>query len=278
MTARDGAAAARCRAAGLVLWCAVLALVAGVIAGDAAAGDPSGARLATRPRRAGPSSTAITARRRGSLALARGPGLARDPQLDGGAEPADGALPRAAAGQGPVRRAACARCWTTSAAACPTGRTGSTSTPGTRAGGTGRAPRHPRPAAAGEGAGRSPAVLRADGTVSVADFKLSPDGCAPGLRAVGWRQRLEDLAHPGCRHGHRPSRGAERHEVHVGELVPGRPRLLLQPLSGLADGAGGHDDGRQVAVHFHVPGTPQADDRTDLRRQRITRRGIPTAP
>lgn len=103
-----------------------------------------------------------------------------------------------------------------------------------------------------------PAAVSADGTVSVADFELSPDGgrLAYALSDGGsdWKTwRVRDVA-----------TGTDLPEVLAGTKFTSvswsRDGRGFYYSRYPADGAGGHDDGRQVAVHFHVPGTPQAED------------------
>lgn len=103
-----------------------------------------------------------------------------------------------------------------------------------------------------------PLTVRADGTVSIAGFKLSPDGSrlAYGLSDGGsdWqRWYVRDLAT----------------SADVPDVLTG---TKFTSVSWSRDGRGfyysrypgnaknGYDDRRQVAVYFHVPGTPQADD------------------
>ncbi len=103
-----------------------------------------------------------------------------------------------------------------------------------------------------------PVAVRADGTVSVADFRLSPDGTrlAYALSDGGsdWNTwRIRDVA-----------TGTDLPEVLSGTKFTSvswsRDGRGFYYSRYPADGEGGHDDGRQVTVHFHVPGTPQADD------------------
>jgi len=103
-----------------------------------------------------------------------------------------------------------------------------------------------------------PAVIRPDGTVSVADFKLSPDGSilAYALSDGGsdWKSwRMRDVA-----------TGTDLPEV----LVATKFTSVSWSRDGRGfyysryprDDAGKPDDGRQVAVYFHAPGSPQAGD------------------
>ena len=103
-----------------------------------------------------------------------------------------------------------------------------------------------------------PARIRSDGTVSVADFKLDPAG-----------RRLAFSLSDG---------GSDWNAWHVRDLETGQdmPEVLagtkFTVVSWSRDGRGfyysrypgdattGYDDGRQVAVYFHVPGTPQFAD------------------
>ncbi len=103
-----------------------------------------------------------------------------------------------------------------------------------------------------------PLAVRADGTVSIGGFKLSPDGSrlAYGLSDGGsdWqRWFVRELAT----------------SADVPEVLTG---TKFTSVSWSRDGRGfyysrypgdpvnGYDDARQVAVYFHVPGTPQAND------------------
>jgi prolyl oligopeptidase len=103
-----------------------------------------------------------------------------------------------------------------------------------------------------------PVAIRADGTVSVADFKLSPDGAtlAYALSDGGsdWKTwRLRDVA-----------TGTDLAEVLAGTKFTSvswsRDGRGFYYSRYPVDAAGNPDDGRQVAVHFHVSGTPQAED------------------
>jgi prolyl oligopeptidase len=103
-----------------------------------------------------------------------------------------------------------------------------------------------------------PLGIRADGTVSIGDFELSPEGSrvAYALSDGGsdWKTwRIRDIG-----------TGADAPEVLAG--------TKFTSVSWSRDGGGfyysrypgdersGYDDRRQVAVHYHVPGTPQAGD------------------
>ncbi len=103
-----------------------------------------------------------------------------------------------------------------------------------------------------------PMVVRADGTVSLGSFELSPDGTrlAYGLSDGGsdWRTwRVRDVA-----------TGGDLPAVIAGTKFTG--------VSWARDGSGfyysryprkadgSYDDGQQVAVYFHVPGTDPAGD------------------
>ncbi|MEO8445161.1 MAG: prolyl oligopeptidase family serine peptidase [Gammaproteobacteria bacterium] len=102
-----------------------------------------------------------------------------------------------------------------------------------------------------------PAVMRADGTASIAGFKLSPDGSrlAYGVSDGGsdWTTwHIRDVA-----------TGVDAPEALVG--------IKFTAMSWARDGSGfyysrypqgdsGYDDRKQVSVYFHVPGTSQADD------------------
>lgn len=103
-----------------------------------------------------------------------------------------------------------------------------------------------------------PLAIRADGTVSIGDFKLSPDGSrlAYALSDGGsdWKRWfVRDTAT----------------SSDVPEVLDG---TKFTSVSWSRDGRGfyysrypgdghtGYDDGRQVSVYFHVPGTPQASD------------------
>ena len=103
-----------------------------------------------------------------------------------------------------------------------------------------------------------PARIRADGTVSIADFKLDPAG-----------RRLAFSLSDG---------GSDWNAWHVRDLATGQdvPEVLVgtkfTAVSWSRDGRGfyysrypgnataGFDDRRQVAVYFHVPATPQSSD------------------
>ncbi len=107
-----------------------------------------------------------------------------------------------------------------------------------------------------------PLLNNADGTVSVADFKLSPDGSrlAYALSDGGsdWKTwHVRDVAS-----------GVDVPEVLTGTKFTsvswsrdGRGFYYSRyPANDNTDTASGYDDRRQVALYFHVPGTPQADD------------------
>ncbi|MEQ1801662.1 MAG: prolyl oligopeptidase family serine peptidase [Gammaproteobacteria bacterium] len=103
-----------------------------------------------------------------------------------------------------------------------------------------------------------PAALRADGTASIADFKLSPDGSRlafaisdGGSDWTTWR--IRDVASA----TDVPEILAGTKFTSVSWSRDGRGFYYSRYP---ADEAGGHDDGRQVAVYFHVPGTPQSGD------------------
>ena len=103
-----------------------------------------------------------------------------------------------------------------------------------------------------------PLAIRADGTVSIADFKLSPDG-----------SRLAYALSDG---------GSDWKTWHVRDVATATdvPEVLtgtkFTSVSWSRDGRGfyysrypgdaaaGYDDRLQVALYFHIPGTPQADD------------------
>jgi prolyl oligopeptidase len=105
-----------------------------------------------------------------------------------------------------------------------------------------------------------PAAFRADGTASLGGFVLSPDGgrLAYALADGGsdWKTwRVRDV-----------TTGVDGPEMLDG--------IKFSSVSWARDGSGfyysryparadgaGYDDTRQVTVHFHVPGTPQANDR-----------------
>ena len=104
-----------------------------------------------------------------------------------------------------------------------------------------------------------PAAFRADGTASIGDFSLSPDGTrlafAVSDGGSDWKTwRVRNVATV----------------VDQPEVLAG---IKFTSVSWSRDGRGfyysrypakspgdGYDDSRQVAVHFHVPGTPQAGD------------------
>ena len=104
-----------------------------------------------------------------------------------------------------------------------------------------------------------PVAIRADGTVSLGGFELSPDGSrlAYALSDGGsdWRTwRVRDVAS-----------GEDLPEVLAG--IKFSSVSWSRDGSGFyysrypGNGGGGWDDRRQVAVYFHAAGTPQADDR-----------------
>jgi prolyl oligopeptidase len=103
-----------------------------------------------------------------------------------------------------------------------------------------------------------PASFNADGTVSLGDFKLSPDGSlvAYGLSDGGsdwktWRVR-------------NTASGRDTDDVLVGtKFTPvswSRDGMGFYYSRYPADAAGGYDDSKQVAVYYHLLGTAQADD------------------
>ena len=107
-----------------------------------------------------------------------------------------------------------------------------------------------------------PLASRADGTVSIADFKLSPDGSrlAYALSDGGsdWKTwRVRDVA-----------TASDLPEVLTGTKFTsvswsrdGRGFYYSRyPANTSTEDVSGYDDRRQVALYFHVPGTPQADD------------------
>jgi prolyl oligopeptidase len=104
-----------------------------------------------------------------------------------------------------------------------------------------------------------PASFNADGTVSLGDFKLSPDGSlvAYGLSDGGsdwktWRVR-------------NTASGRDTDDVLVGtKFTPvswSRDGMGFYYSRYPADAAGGYDDSKQVAVYYHLLGTAQAEDR-----------------
>ncbi len=103
-----------------------------------------------------------------------------------------------------------------------------------------------------------PAAVRADGTVSIADFRLSPDG---GRLAFALSDGGSDWT---TWHVRDVATGTDTPETLAGTKFTSaswsRDGRGFYYSRYPADGDGGHDDGRQVAVYFHVPGTPQADD------------------
>jgi prolyl oligopeptidase len=103
-----------------------------------------------------------------------------------------------------------------------------------------------------------PASFNADGTVSLGDFKLSPDGSlvAYGLSDGGsdwktWRVR-------------NTASGRDTDDVLVGtKFTPvswSRDGMGFYYSRYPADAAGGYDDSKQVAVYYHLLGTPQSAD------------------
>jgi prolyl oligopeptidase len=103
-----------------------------------------------------------------------------------------------------------------------------------------------------------PASFNADGTVSLGDFKLSPDGSlvAYSLSDGGsdWKTlRVRDTA-----------TGRDTDDVLVGtKFTPvswSRDGMGFYYSRYPTDAAGGYDDSKQVAVYYHLLGTPQAAD------------------
>ncbi len=103
-----------------------------------------------------------------------------------------------------------------------------------------------------------PASFNADGTVSLGEFKLSPDGSlvAYGLSDGGsdwktWRVR-------------NTASGRDTDDVLVGtKFTPvswSRDGMGFYYSRYPADAEGRHDDSKQVAVYYHLLGTAQADD------------------
>jgi prolyl oligopeptidase len=103
-----------------------------------------------------------------------------------------------------------------------------------------------------------PVSFNADGTVSLGDFKLSPDGSlvAYSLSDGGsdwktWRVR-------------NTASGRDTDDVLVGtKFTPvswSRDGMGFYYSRYPADAAGGYDDSKQVAVYYHLLGTPQAAD------------------
>ena len=103
-----------------------------------------------------------------------------------------------------------------------------------------------------------PASFNADGTVSLGEFKLSPDGSlvAYGLSDGGsdWKTwRVRNIAS-----------GRDTDDVLVGtKFTPvswSRDGMGFYYSRYPADAEGRHDDSKQVAVYYHLLGTAQADD------------------
>jgi len=104
-----------------------------------------------------------------------------------------------------------------------------------------------------------PLAIRADGTASLGDYKLSPDGSrlAYGVSDGGsdWKTwYVRDVATA----KDEPSHLAGTKFTSVSWSRDGRG-FYYSRYPG--DGAAGYDDGRQVSVYFHATGTPQSTDR-----------------
>ncbi|MDH4021916.1 MAG: prolyl oligopeptidase family serine peptidase [Gammaproteobacteria bacterium] len=104
-----------------------------------------------------------------------------------------------------------------------------------------------------------PQAIRADGTLSVGDYKLSPDGSrlAYALSDGGsdWKTwYIRDVAAATDQRWHLV--GTKFTSVSWSRDGRG---FYYSRYPG--DDTAGYDDGRQVAVYFHVPGTPQSADK-----------------
>lgn len=107
-----------------------------------------------------------------------------------------------------------------------------------------------------------PLAIRADGTVSIGDFRLSPDGSrlAYALSDGGsdWKRWfVRDIETS----SDVPEVLAGTKFTSVSWSRDGRGFYYSRyPANTNTEDRAGYDDGRQVSVYFHLPGTPQVDD------------------